>query len=91
MSLMERWEKGDRVIVQPYRSWTDEDQEYMVSDEKNLIGTLDAMMPISTINTPGGEVPAPGTDYHCWVVLDNPIGIQAVIQCKMSQLRKGEG
>lgn len=80
-------QEQDRVIVPSYRSWDENDQPYMVSDEANLIGTVDKLMALST--GPDGE-PMPGSDFHAWVVLDNPIGIQDVIQCKASRLTKIE-
>ncbi|HEC61662.1 MAG TPA: hypothetical protein ENI27_05345 [bacterium] len=83
-------QQGDRVIVPSYRSWDKDGNAIMVSDEKHMTGTLDKLMPLSTRQGPQGEEPMPGTDYHAWVVLDDPIGIQDVIQCKASQLIKLE-
>ncbi len=80
-------QQNDRVIVPSYRSWNDEDEPIMVSDEKHMKGYISKLMAIST--GPGG-IPMPNSDYLAWVVLDDPIGIQDVIQCKMSQLIKLE-
>lgn len=81
---------GDRVIVPSYPSWNEAGDNIMVSDEKHMVGTLEKMMPLSTRQGPQGEEPMPGSDFHAWVVLDEPIGIQDVIQCKASQLVKME-
>lgn len=81
---------GDRVIVPSYPSWNDDGTSIMVSDEKHLTGRLEKLMPLSTRQGPQGEEPMPGTDFHAWVVLDSPIGIQDVIQCRESRLIKLE-
>ena len=80
-------EINDRVMVLSYRSWKPDGEPFMVSDEKHLTGYIGALKPIST--GPDG-VPMPNTDWHVWVVLDNPIGAQDVIQCKESRLIKLE-
>ncbi|MFH1953145.1 MAG: hypothetical protein ABIL06_16195 [Pseudomonadota bacterium] len=80
-------EEGDKVICPSYRSWTPEGEPYMVSEEEHLRGTVGRMTALST--GPNDE-PMPGTDYHVWVILDNPIGAQDVIQCKASRLIKLE-
>jgi len=74
---------GDRVIVPSYKSWNDSGEQIMVSDEKHMTGIISKLMAIST---GPDDIPMPGTDYHAWVVLDHPIGIQDVIQCKASRL-----
>lgn len=80
----------DRVIVPSYRSWNDDGEPYMVTEEKHLTGKIGALQALSTRNTPIGEEPMPGTDYHAFVIMDHPIGLQDVIQCKESQLVKLE-
>lgn len=80
-------EQDDRVIVPSYRSWNAEGEPYYVTDEKHLTGKIGKLMAIST---GPDNIPMPGSDYHAWVVLDNPIGITDVIQCKVSRLIKLE-
>ncbi len=80
-------QKGDRVIVPSYPSWNDKGEPIMVSDVKHMKGYIGEMKPL---HTGPKDIPMPGTDYHCWVILDDPIGIQDVIQCKASQLVKEE-
>ena len=79
--------EGDRVMVPSYRSWKDDGKPYMVSDEKHLTGVIGTMRALST---GPDDIPMPGTDYRVWVILDNPLGIQDVIQCKASRLIKLE-
>ncbi|HDZ26280.1 hypothetical protein LCGC14_0911060 [marine sediment metagenome] len=79
--------RGDRVIVPGYQSWKDDGTPYTVTDEKHLKGHIGKLM---AIHTGPDDIPLPGTDYHAWVVLDEPIGIQDVIQCQASRLVKLE-
>ena len=83
-------EINDRVMVPSYRSWNDDGEPYMVSDKKHLTGKIGNMSPLNTRQGPDGQEPMPGTDWHVWVILDNPIGAQDVIQCRESRLIKLE-
>lgn len=80
-------EENDRVMVPSYPSWNEKDEPIMVSDEKHMTGYISKLMALST---GPDEIPMPNSDYQAWVVLDSPIGIQDVIQCKASQLIKLE-
>lgn len=78
---------GDRVIVPSYQSWTEEGTPYMVTEEKHLTGVIANM--IDTRTGPG-DTTMPGNDAMCFVVLDEPLGIQDIIVCKESRLVKIE-
>jgi len=80
-------EIGDRVVVPSYRSWTEDGEPYMVSDQKHMTGEIAKMTALST--GPNG-MPMLGTDWHVWVILDHPLGAQDVIQCRESRLIKVE-
>ena len=94
-------EINDRVLVPSYRSWRDDGEPYMVTEEKHLTGKIGKRTPISTgpqykEYVEGSEFPVtilppmPGTDYRVWVILDEPLGAQDVIQCRESALVKLE-
>lgn len=80
-------EQGDKVIVPSYRSWTEKNEPYMVKEQKHLTGIIGKLTPLST---GPHDMPMLGTDYHAWIILDNPLGAQDVIQCKASLLVKLE-